>query len=114
MRGKAANGEGKDGDRDKPKPKTGHGPTKQPELPIVEAVHESDEPDRTCPKCGGALVVVDGYAAYGRLRKDLLKESRDGPVFKPAFCWAYVRRKFVACEKADPRENIDTVSLPPV
>ena len=49
------------------------------------------------------LVVADGYATYGALRKDMLKESREGPVFDLAFCWAHVRRKFVKCENADPR-----------
>jgi len=39
------------------KPQKGHGPTPQPELPIVEQVHLLDEADRTCPKCGGDLQV---------------------------------------------------------
>ena len=31
----------------------GHGPTKQPELPIVEHVHDLDEADKVCPICEG-------------------------------------------------------------
>lgn len=36
-------------------PQRGHGPTKQPNLPIVLVVHHLDAPDCTCPKCGGDL-----------------------------------------------------------
>ena len=41
-------------------PQKGHGPQEQPELPIVEQVHELDEPDRVCPKCGGVLSEMAG------------------------------------------------------
>lgn len=46
-------------EEDKP-PKTGHGPTPQPELPIVEFIETLDEPDCSCPKCGGRLRPMDG------------------------------------------------------
>ncbi len=36
-------------------PRRGHGPTAQPSLPVVEEIHQLDEPDRVCPQCGGAL-----------------------------------------------------------
>jgi transposase len=36
-------------------PKSGHGPREQRTLPIVEVVHERDEPDQACPSCGGDL-----------------------------------------------------------
>jgi transposase len=36
--------------------KTGHGPTAQPELPIVEQTHELPETKEACPSCGGDLV----------------------------------------------------------
>jgi len=36
-------------------PRRGHGPTAQPSLPVVEEVHQLDEPDRVCPQCGGML-----------------------------------------------------------
>ena len=39
---------------------SGHGPTAQPELEVVEEVHELDEPDQTCPECGGQLEPIDG------------------------------------------------------
>ena len=51
----------------------------------------------------GGLVVADGYATYGALRKEQLKESCYGPVFDLAFCWAHVRRNFIKCEDKDPR-----------
>lgn len=41
-------------------PQKGHGPTPQPELPVVETVYELDEADRACPKCGGDLVEMAG------------------------------------------------------
>jgi transposase len=36
-------------------PQPGHGPREQKALPIVEVVHELDEPDQACRSCGGAL-----------------------------------------------------------
>jgi transposase len=36
-------------------PRRGHGPREQKVLPIVEVVHELDEPDQACPSCGGDL-----------------------------------------------------------
>lgn len=49
-----------DGEMEKPKDaekkaKTGHGPREQINLPVVEKLHELDEADKACPKCGGAL-----------------------------------------------------------
>ena len=43
-----------------PAPRKGHGPKPQPNLLVVERVHELDEPDRACPKCGGALSEIPG------------------------------------------------------
>ncbi len=37
------------------KTRTQFGATEQPKLPLIEQVFELDEPDRTCPSCGGAL-----------------------------------------------------------
>lgn len=37
------------------KPQTGHGPTQQPKLPVVDEVHTLDEADQQCPECGGQL-----------------------------------------------------------
>jgi transposase len=33
----------------------GHGPTPQPQLDVIERVHDLDEPDKMCPKCGNQL-----------------------------------------------------------
>ena len=41
-------------------PRTGHGPREQKALPIVEVVHELDEPDQMCPSCGGDLEPMVG------------------------------------------------------
>lgn len=39
---------------------SGHGRREQRELPLVEVMHELDEADKTCPKCGGELEAWDG------------------------------------------------------
>jgi transposase len=41
-------------------PRPGHGPREQKALPIVEVVHELDEPDQMCPSCGGDLEPMAG------------------------------------------------------
>jgi transposase len=41
-------------------PRPGEGPRKQKAFPIVEMVHELDEPDQTCPSCGGDLEPMAG------------------------------------------------------
>lgn len=41
-------------------PRRGHGPRVQPSLPILDVIHELDEADRICPKCGGELVEMAG------------------------------------------------------
>lgn len=47
----------KDEDKETPakKPQTGHGPQKQPDLPIIEVVHKLDAADQACTDCGGHL-----------------------------------------------------------
>ena len=52
-RGAAAKGE--------KKPQTGHGPTQQPNLPVVEEVCPLDEADQQCPECGGQLVLWENH-----------------------------------------------------
>jgi transposase len=44
------------------KAQTGHGPTEQPKLPLLESVHHLDEADRVCSSCGGALQEWEGQA----------------------------------------------------
>lgn len=43
-------------------PHTGHGPSAQPSLPIVEVTHELDGPDRNCPECGLEMDEMVGQA----------------------------------------------------
>jgi len=43
-----------------PAPQRGHGPRVQPSLPILDLIHELDEADLICPKCGGPLVEMEG------------------------------------------------------
>jgi len=40
----------------------GHGPTEQPDLPVITDVCELDEADRMCPKCGGHLDEMEGQS----------------------------------------------------
>lgn len=42
------------------KRKTGHGPTEQQKLPVVDVEHKLDDADKTCPKCGGDLKEMAG------------------------------------------------------
>ena len=42
------------------RPRSSTGPTEQPKLPIVEQTFVLDEPDRTCPSCGGQLREMAG------------------------------------------------------
>lgn len=42
------------------KPQTGHGPKPQPQLDVVDAVHDLDEADKACPACGGQLAEMAG------------------------------------------------------
>lgn len=55
---RGSDGEG-GGERER-KPGKGHGPTEQPDLPVVEVVHELDEADLACPQCGGELTEMVG------------------------------------------------------
>jgi transposase len=48
----------KSAEREEPRP--GHGPREQKAVPIVEVVHELDEPDQMCPSCGGDLQPMAG------------------------------------------------------
>jgi transposase len=51
---------GKDDEAQEKKPRRGHGPTAQPDLPSIDVVHDLDEPDKTCPSCGGGLEEMEG------------------------------------------------------
>jgi transposase len=52
--------EGKGGGAEPKEPQKGHGPREQPKLPIVEVIHELDEPDKICRACGGELQPWEG------------------------------------------------------
>src|SRR6266571_3158133 len=51
---------GTEGTPSEPVPRHGHGPRLQPSLPILDLIHELDEADLVCPKCGGQLVEMAG------------------------------------------------------
>jgi transposase len=53
----ADNDQGK-GDGKKKQP--GHGPTKQPKLPVIEVEHGLEDADKVCPNCGGGLHEMEG------------------------------------------------------
>ena len=57
--GADAQGDDKDQDQGKKK-KSGHGPTEQPKLPVVEVEHGLDDADKVCPSCGGCLHEMEG------------------------------------------------------
>ena len=44
----------------KKKKRPGHGPTKQPQLPVIEVEHGLDDADKVCPNCGGGLHEMEG------------------------------------------------------
>lgn len=50
----------KKGPKKTPKQREKFGSTEQPDLPHVEVVFELDNPDRTCPSCGGHLQPLAG------------------------------------------------------
>ena len=56
---KRARGDRQDGGKAKA-PQSGHPRREQHQLPIVEVVHELDEADKACPKCGGELAAWAG------------------------------------------------------
>jgi transposase len=56
---KRARGDAQDGDKAKA-PQSGHPRREQRDLPLVEVVHELDEADKACPKCGGELAAWAG------------------------------------------------------
>jgi len=56
---KRARGDAQDGAKAKAR-QSGHPRREQRDLPLVEVVHELDEADKACPKCGGELAVWAG------------------------------------------------------
>lgn len=68
-------------------PQTGHGPTAQPELPIVDQVHELPETERGCPSCGGDLVPLG----------EQFEESEEVSVVERRFVVVKHRRRKYRC-----------------
>ena len=63
------------------KTRESHGPTEQPELHTLEEVHDLDEADTVCPKCGGELTEM----------KEQFEESEEIDVLERE--WVVVRHK---------------------
>jgi transposase len=78
----------------------GHGPRAQPELPIVEQVHALEEPDRTCPSCGGRLEPWEGQA----------EESEEVDVIERQFVLVKHRRQKYRCRC---QGCVETAEAPP-
>jgi transposase len=68
-------------------PPRGHGPRPQPELPIIEQVHELPETERDCPVCGGTLAEMG----------DQCEESEEISVVERRFVMVKQRRKKYRC-----------------
>lgn len=68
------------------KPQTGHGPTEQPKLAVLEETFDLEDADKTCPSCGGGLEewqgqedeteIVDVIERQWVVRKSKLKKYR--------------------------------------
>jgi len=81
-------------------PQRGHGPRKQPELPIREQKHELDEADRVCKACGGALDEMPGQ----------FEESEEVTVVERSFVLVKNQRKKYRCSC---NGCIETAPAPP-
>ena len=68
-------------------PRRGHGPKAQPELPIVETLHELPATDRRCGACGGELSEMQGQA----------EESEEITLVERQFVLVKHRRKKYRC-----------------
>lgn len=84
-----------------PKLKKGHGPRKQPTLPLVEVVHELPEAERTCETCGNERAPLPGQA----------ETSEEITVVRRRFeLVRHVRTKYLcACEE----RPVTTAPMPP-
>lgn len=81
-------GEGDDKSKDEEKKKRpGHGPRKQPDLPVIEVEHALDDSDKVCPNCGGGLEEM----------KDQYEEHDEIDVIPLRFVRKRHKRKKYAC-----------------
>jgi transposase len=69
-------------------PRQGHGPRAQRELAVVEEIHDLDEADRMCPKCGGDLKSWEGQ----------FEESEEVDVVERSFRVVKHKRKKYRCQ----------------
>ncbi len=75
-------------DKEQRKKQTGHGPTKQQDLPIETEVYELDDADLVCPCCGKTLEPLAGQ----------YETSEMVDVIVVRYCVKHVRRTKYACE----------------
>src|SRR5512132_3317698 len=85
--GAGADGKNKDDKSEDEKKKRGHGPTKQPKLPVVNVDHPLDDVDKTCPSCGGGLHEMKGQ----------YEEAGEIDVLPMRFIYKNHRRQKYAC-----------------
>jgi transposase len=69
------------------KERTQFGATEQPKLPIVPRVFELDEPDRSCPQCGGELNPMQGQ----------FEDSEMIDVVEVSYCIVNVKQQKYVC-----------------
>jgi transposase len=74
--------------KEQPQARHGHGPKVQIKLPVVEEIHELDEADKVCPKCGGQLEEMAGQ----------FEESEEITVVERHFEIITHKRKKYRCE----------------
>ena len=74
------------GETEKPKRK-GHGPTAQPNLALIEQLHELTKDKRGCPQCGGELVPMNGQ----------FEDSEEVSVVQRSFVLVKHRRQKYRC-----------------
>jgi transposase len=77
------------GQGDGKKKKKGHGPKKQPKLPVIEVLHELDDADKVCPKCGDGLDEME----------DQYEESDEIDVLPLRFVMKRHKRKKYGCRR---------------
>lgn len=68
-------------------PRRGHGPRPQPELPVIEKLHDLPEDRRSCTSCGGALTEW----------KNQYEESEEITVVERSFTLVKQKRKKYRC-----------------
>ncbi|MDE3070407.1 MAG: IS66 family transposase [Acidobacteriota bacterium] len=82
------------------RPQRGHGPRAQPELPVVEQLHTLEEPDKTCPSCGGQLAAWEGQ----------VEQSEEVDVVERRFVLVKHRRQKYRCRC---QGCVETAAAPP-